>query len=107
MQLIEIKEKVRNTKMPEAIFNVLWASEVDTVDSDSQEEKTMLVDQMQRAEPDGKLMKVPLTSQTQAYILYQTMPDLINQAYDNEDQKLVKLLQKFQARLHAKLVGGE
>jgi hypothetical protein len=105
MQLIEIKEKVRNTKMPEAIFNVLWASEVDSVDSESQEEHIMLVDQMQRAESDEKMMKVPLTIETQGYILYQTMPRLIDQAYDNEDTKLVELLQKFQARLHAKLVG--
>jgi hypothetical protein len=84
---------------------VLWASEVDSVDSESQEEHIMLVDQMQRAESDEKMMKVPLTIETQGYILYQTMPRLIDQAYDNEDTKLVELLQKFQARLHAKLVG--
>jgi hypothetical protein len=105
MQLIEIKEKVRNTKMPEAIFNVLWASEVDSVDSESQEEQTMLADQMQRAESDGKIMKVPLTIETQGYILYQAMPHLIDQAYDDGNSSLIELLQKFQARLHAKLVG--
>jgi len=105
MNLIEIKEKVRATRIPAAIYYELLALEVDTVGPDSPQAKILLADQMQRAEKVGGIVKVPLDKDTQTYLLYNAVPNLIDVAKDNENRRLVNSLQKFQALLHAKLVG--
>lgn len=106
MRLIELKEKVRNTRVPTRIFHELMAVEVDTVGPDSPQEKIMLADEMQRAVPAGNVFKVPLSNETKHYLLYKAIPNLIDIAKDNLDKRLVNQLQTFQARLHAKLVGA-
>jgi hypothetical protein len=100
MQLIEIKEKVRNTRIPKAIFDLLWEFEVDSVDGHSTREQVTLTDQMQRAIIQDNLVKVPLSTETQTYLLNQAIPNLINITPDNVTNRL---LQQLQARLHAKL----
>jgi hypothetical protein len=107
MRLIELKEKVRNTRIPTAIFYDLVAVEVDTVGPDSPQEKIELADQMQRAQPSGTVVKVPLSKETQHYLLYKGLPNLFDIAKDNMDRRKMHSIQKFQARLHAKLVGIE
>jgi len=107
MRLIEIKEKIRNTRIPRAIYNELVATEMDTRDDDSLPEKNMLVDQMLRAVNGGRLYRVPLTTETQSYLLFKSIPNLIDIAQDNQNRGLAGQLQRFQARLHAKLVGNE
>lgn len=105
MRLIELKEKVRNARIPSRIFHELMAIEVDTVDANSPEEKHMLADEMQRAVPTGNVFKVPLSNESKHYLLYKAVPNLIDIAKDNQNNRLIHSLQKFQARLHAKLVG--
>lgn len=105
MRLVEIKEKVRNTRMPQKIYHEIMAQEVDTVDSNSPPEKHMLADQMLRGQPTGNIIKVPLSRETQTYLLYSSLPNMIDIARDNQDGRLVSSLKKFQARLHAKIVG--
>jgi len=107
MQLTEIKEKIRNTRMPRRIYDEVMAQEVDTVGKDSQQEKHQLADQMLRGQPSGAIVKVPLTKEVQSYLLYKSLPNMIDIAKDNMNRRLVNSLQKFQARLHAKLVGVE
>jgi hypothetical protein len=100
MQLIEIKEKVRNTRIPKAIFDLLWEFEVDPVDEKSSHEQILLTDQMQRAIMQDNLVKVPLSVETQTYLYKQAIPKLIGITPDNA---LNRLLQQFQGRLDAKL----
>lgn len=107
MQLTEIKEKVRNTRMPRRIYDEVMAQEVDTVDKHSPQEKHQLADQMQRGQLSGTIVKVPLTKEVQSYLLYKALPNMIDIAKDNMNRRLVNSLQSFQARLHAKLVGVE
>lgn len=105
MRLIELKEKIKNTRIPNRIFRELWAVEVDTVDSHSPEGKIVLADEMQRAVESERLHRVPLSDISKQYLLDTAVPNLIDIAKDNQDRGLVSLLQKFQARLHAKLMG--
>lgn len=105
MRLIELKEKVSATRIPKAIFHELMATEVDTVDSDSPDAKIQLADEIQRAVEAGNVYKVPLSNETKHYLLYKAVPNLIDIAKDNLDKRLVGQLQKFQARLNAKLTG--
>ena len=106
MRLIELKEKIRNTRIPRAIYHEIMAQEVDTIGPDSPQEKQMLADQMMRAQQSGTIYKVPLTTETQTYLLKKSMPSMIDIARDNMNGRLVNSLQKFQAKLHAKLVGA-
>jgi len=107
MRLIELKEKIRNTRIPRAIYHEIMAQEVDTIGPDSPQEKQMLADQMMRAQQSGTIYKVPLTTETQTYLLKKSMPSMIDIARDNMNGRLVNRLQKFQAKLHAKLVGAK
>lgn len=107
MRLIELKEKVRNIRVPNRIFQELWATEVDTVSSDSPESKVMLADEMQRAIPSGKVHRVPLSSESKEYLMHNALPNLIDIARDNMDRCLVNQLKKFQARLHANLTRAQ
>ncbi|SRR6056297_425247 len=107
MRLIELKEKVRNTRIPRRIFHELWAVDVDTVDEDSPEGKKMLADEMQRAAEAGNVYRVPLSKESKEYLMHNALPNLINIAKDNMDGRLGNQLKKFQARLHAKLTGAD
>jgi hypothetical protein len=104
MQLIEIKEKVRNTKIPKAIFDLLWEFEVDTVDGESPDGQTMLTDQMQRATIQDDMVKIPLSKETQTYLLHQVIPKLMSVVLDD---RVSRQLQQLQARLNAKLTRTE
>jgi hypothetical protein len=107
MRLIEIKDKVRNTRIPKVIYNALWEREVDTIDIDSIDGKYYLVDQMQRAIDAGKVFKVPLSTESKKYLLTTALPNLIRIANHNMDQKLLMALKSFQARMNAKLSGAD
>ena len=106
MRLVEIKEKVRNSGIPQKIFQEIWALEVDTVDRDSPPAKHHLADEMQRAVQSGKMYRVPLSRDSKQYLLDNALPNMINIAQDNLDGRLVNSLQRFQATMHAKLVGA-
>lgn len=105
MRLVEIKEKVRNSRIPQKIFHEIWAMEVDTVNSDSPPAKHHLVDEMQRAVKTGTVYSIPLSRESKEYLVDFALPNMIDVARDNMDKRLVNSLQKFQARIHAKLVG--
>ena len=106
MRLIEIKEKVRKSRMSEKIFQEIWAQEVDTVSPDSPTAKQHLADEMQRASQNsGNMYSVPLSRESKQYLMDQALPNMIDIAKDNQDNRLVRSLQQFQARMHAKLVG--
>lgn len=107
MRLTELKEKVRNTRIPKAIFHELWVGEVDTIDANSPSAKQMLGDEMGRGVPAGNVFKVPLSKESKEYLLFKALPNQIDIARDNMNKRLVNSLRKFQARLHAKLVGVE
>lgn len=105
MKLIEIKDKVKALLIPQAIFSDLTAVEVDTVDEDSPEPKQMFADEMRQAKPTTNIWKVPLGDESKHYLLHTALPNLIDIAMDNMNKRHVKLLQRFQARLHAKMTG--
>jgi len=107
VRLIELKEKVRQTRIPNAIFHELVAVEADTVNADSPEAKQMLADEMSRATPGGNIFKVPLSRESKQYMVDRALPNLIDIHKDQLNRRLVMQLQKFRARLHAKLVGVE
>ena len=105
MRLIEIKEKVRGSNMSKKIFQEIWAQEVDTVSGDSPDAKQKLADEMQRAKENKNMYRVPLSRESKQYLMDQALPNMIDIAKDNQDNRLVRSLQQFQARMHAKLVG--
>jgi transcription initiation factor IIF auxiliary subunit len=105
MRLIEIKEKVRGSNMSKKIFQEIWAQEVDTVSGDSPDAKQKLADEMQRAKENKNMYRVPLSRESKQYLMDQAVPNMIDIAKDNQDNRLVRSLQQFQARMHAKLVG--
>jgi hypothetical protein len=107
VQLIEIKEKVRNTKIPKVIYDELWVFEVDSLNSDSPQGLRHLVDEMQRSVAFSKGYRVPLSKASQDYLLREAVPNLINIANTNQDAVLTKSLQRFQAHLHSKLLGAD
>jgi hypothetical protein len=107
MRLIEIKEKVRHTSMPKAVFHEIQDLEVDTLGPESPEGKRHLVDDMQRAIDAGNLFKVPLTRESSEYLLHSALPNLIDIAQDNMDKKLIRALQSLQARIHSRLEAAE
>jgi hypothetical protein len=106
MRLIELKEKVKNTRIPRRIYQELWAVDVDTVDEHSPEGKKALADEMQRAIKAGNVFRVPLSKESKEYLVHKSLPNLIDIAKDNMDGRLNNQLQKFRARLHAKLTGA-
>lgn len=106
MRLIEIKEKVRKSRMSAKIFQEIWVQEVDTVSPDSPPAKQHLADEMQRAsQVSGGMYSVPLTRESKQYLMDQALPNMIDIARDNGDGRMARSLQQFQARMHAKLVG--
>jgi len=105
VRLIEIKEKVRGSNMSKKIFQEIWAQEVDTVSGDSPDAKQKLADEMQRAKENKNMYRVPLSRESKQYLMDQALPNMIDIAKDNQDNRLVRSLQQFQARMHAKLVG--
>ena len=105
MRLIEIKEKVRGSRMSIKIFQEIWAQEVDSVSGDSPDAKQKLADEMQRATENKNMYRVPLSRESKQYLMDQAIPNMIDIAKDNQDNRLVRSLQQFQARMHAKLVG--
>jgi len=105
VRLIEIKEKVRGSNMSKKIFQEIWAQEVDTVSGDSPDAKQKLADEMQRAKENKNMYRVPLSRESKQYLMDQAVPNMIDIAKDNQDNRLVRSLQQFQARMHAKLVG--
>lgn len=107
MRLTEINEKVKNVRVPGKVFQEIWANEIDTIGPNSPSEKHRLADEMNRAEQSGVTYKVPLSTESKEYLMKKSLPNLIDIARDNLDGRLVNSLQKFQARLHAKLVGAE
>lgn len=107
MRLIELKEKIRNTRIPKAIFWDLVAVEMDTIGPDSSQERIQLADEMRRSQESGTIVKVPLSKESQSYLLYKALPNLYDIAKDNMDRRKMNSIKKFQARIHAKLVGVE
>jgi len=91
--------------MSKKIFQEIWAQEVDTVSGDSPDAKQKLADEMQRAKENKNMYRVPLSRESKQYLMDQAVPNMIDIAKDNQDNRLVRSLQQFQARMHAKLVG--
>lgn len=104
MRLIELKEKVRNTRIPKRIFHEIWAVDVDTVNTESPEGKKILADEMQRSVDSGKVFRVPLSRESKEYLARHSLPNLIDIAQENMDVKLNQQLKRFQAKLSASLI---
>lgn len=107
MRLIEINDKIKATRIPVLVYNELMANEVDTIDSSSPDAKRVLGDELRRATLHGNIFKIPMSADSQRYLRDVAVPDLIRKAYRAVDQRRIRILQKFQAQLNAKLHKAE
>jgi hypothetical protein len=103
MRLTEIKDKVNRTAIPTAIYNQIMAVDVGSVVQESPTHEQQLADEMRQAVETDNIFLVPLSVDSKRHLLYNSLPNLINKANEGMDTNLSKSLQKFQARLHAKL----
>lgn len=99
MKMFEIIDQIPPTRMSMLVYNELRSHEVDTLDEYSPEEKNELVDDLNRAVQKGKLFVVPLSQISKKYLIYQSLPNLIDIALDNMDGRLKNSLVAFQKRL--------
>jgi hypothetical protein len=99
MRLIELKHNVTLIRVPFSIYRELVAVELDTVDEYSPQSKMALADEMQRAQIQGNVVKIPFTNLSKQYLLNNAIPNLIDIATDKRDQGLINKLNKFHANL--------
>lgn len=106
MRLIELMEKVKQLRIPQLIFHELMATEVDTVGQDSPQKKAIMADELRRAVKTNNIYKAPLSDDSKIYLATVALPNLIDIARDNQNQRLESMLTKFQSRLNDKLKQG-
>jgi hypothetical protein len=100
MRLIELLDRLRKTKIPVDIYEDLLTLDIMTVTTEGVSQDLSLSDEMQRAVPAGNIVRVPLSLESQQYLLDHAVPNLINTATDSN---YIRTLQSFQAKLNAKL----